>query len=618
MALNHTDPRTDLSFGRIAMPQPGITGVILNTLYHLPRGWLLLLLLLCLAAWWLLRWLARNGRLNMSFLRLMLPMLQRRNRTAIHPTGHISGATQRDRNATAPQKPLFTFVAPALPRRDGPSWLDTILESPNRLLEPAVRRHARGLIEANPGRCIERVLSLLNAPSPKQRSVAAELLASHLPRRAEKTWLALLEEEQAPQEVRVEAVQQLAATGGDRHESLWLQMLLRDGSPPAAHALVTLPRLEETTLQALRRVMRQSGETRERDEDLKQKMRSGQIACVLGAHGAIPAAEANTVLQGLPSNHREQVLISALHGVSQPWAVESLTQIALHGHAYPALQALLECDPAVISETVNQHLGGLDNAGRTRAIILKWLIEGEGDVELLQKLAAAGNDLARGALQLGRTQRWDPAQSSPDALLAAAQIVSLRLGYSQHSPDQIARAFRKAATGDGTEAMTSDHGDLQPLAEAYTNAEVYDAVQVALHTEDGMNALLGCLSRHADNRQYQEEMAFWSDKMPRETRLFLTQAMCVSESPTVREAVAARATDSYSIVRAAALRSLHARPLTRGTSALTPTPLDNVDLNETSEVTAETAAEEETVLEPSPQEEPLEVDELDNPVDEAA
>jgi hypothetical protein len=608
----------------IDMPRAGLYGKILAGLRPLSWSWLWLLLLLVLlgfAARFLFRWLARKGWLNMRFPGLTLPMRRRHHDRASVPDHSAPGATQRERNAVArTPKPTFTFTNPAPPRCDGSVWLDAILETPNRLLEPAIRRHARGLIEANPEKYSGKILPLLSANSHKQRLVAADLLAAHLPRRAEKTWLALLEEEQTPQEVRAEVVQLLADSGADRHEALWLQMLVRDGSPPAAHALVTLPRLEDTTVQALRHVMRQSVETRERDEDLKQKMRAGQIACILGAHGVIDAAEAKTVLQTVPSNHREQMLLSTLRGVSNPWAVERLTEIALHGHAYPALQALLECDPAIIAETVNRRQAGLDNAGRTRALILKWLIEGEGEMATLQQLAAAGNDLARGALQLGRTQRWDPAQVSPDALLAAAQIVSLRLGYSQHTPDQIARAFRKAATGDASEALTTNHGDLQPLAQAYTNAEVYDAVQVGMHTEDGMNSLLASLARHSDNPRYQEEMAFWSDKMPRETRLFLTQVLCSADSQTAREAIAGRAADPCSIVRAAALRSLHARPLPRAETPDTPSLQDSGAPDELFDRMEETEPQETTPVETDPQEEPSqeEGDATDPQVDLAA
>jgi hypothetical protein len=101
---------------------------------------------------------------------------------------------------------------------------------------------------------------------------------------------------------------------------------------------------------------------------------------------------------------------------------------------------------------------------------------------------------------------------------------------------------------------------LGPLAQAYANAEVYDAVQMAMHTDDGLNALLACLARRSNDPRYQEEMAFWCDKMPRETRLFLVQALCASDHPTARAAIAARAADPNPTVRVAALRSLHARP----------------------------------------------------------
>lgn len=522
--------------------------------------WLLWLILLFLVLW-LLWWAAHNRRLTMpNLLRLAVPFRRRRDSRRRGDT-HASEIAVSNRNAGGPPvKPLFTFDAKPLERREGPEWLDNILETPNRLLEPAVRRQTRGLVDANPIGCGEKILPLLAATSHKLRLAAAELLSQHLPGRSEKTLLALLKDEQTPPEVRSDAVQQLAATGSDRHESLWLQMLLRDGSPPAAHALAILPRLEDASCQALRHVLRQPAEeARDRDEELKRKLRAVQIACVLCAHDAIEADEAHTHLQAVPANHRDQAVVSALRGISRPWPVERLVHTALHGHAYPALQALMECDPMLVEQTLERHWEHLDSTERTRATILKWLILGEGEAETLQKLAGAGNDLASGALQLGRTQRWDPNQASPDALLAAAQIVSLRLGYSRHGQDQIAYAFRRAATGEGTDALPTASGELQPLAQAYANAEVYDAVQMAMHTEDGMSALLACLARRAEDRRYQEEMAFWCDKMPREPRLFLTQALCLSDSPTAKAALAARATDPTPTIRAAALRALHAR-----------------------------------------------------------
>ena len=352
---------------------------------------------------------------------------------------------------------------------------------------------------------------------------------THAPRHAEETLLGLLKDEHTGGDVRTDAAQMLAQAGGDRHERLWLQMLLRDGSPPAAHALARLPRLEDATAQALRHVLTTSGEPRETDGELKRHLRHAQIAAVLLAQGHFTRPESAPFFNALPANHGEPILVATLRGSQQPDAVECLIEIVLHGHAYPALQSLLDADPRLVRQILDPLCPTLDLAAQTRATILKWLLLGEGDEGTIQELAAAGNDLARGALQLGRMHRWQPAAIAPDALLAAAQIYSLRLGFSLHAHEDIAYAFRKAATDGEAHSLAALPPELQPLAHAYAHPEVYEAVQVAMHTEDGLPALLATLARHPENPAYRQEIAFWCDKMPHADRLLLTHALCAAE-----------------------------------------------------------------------------------------
>ena len=59
---------------------------------------------------------------------------------------------------------------------DSPNWLTHLLDNPPRLLEPAVRRHARAAIGATPSLDLDRIFSMLTASKPRTRLTAAELL----------------------------------------------------------------------------------------------------------------------------------------------------------------------------------------------------------------------------------------------------------------------------------------------------------------------------------------------------------------------------------------------------------------------------------------------------------
>ena len=463
-----------------------------------------------------------------------------------------------------PAAPEFSFIAPLLARRSAGEWLESVLDTPTRLLETSVRRQARAILDADPHACEAKTLALLQSLNMRLRVVGAELAARHAPRLAEETLLALLKEESVNAEVRADAVHLLAEIGGDRHERLWLQMLLRDGSAPAASMLARLPRLEEATIQALKHVLTETSEGRAPDTDLKRHLRNAHIACVLLAQGHFTRPDAAPFLNAVPANHGEPIVTATLRGSSQPEAIESLVEIVFQSHAYPALQALLEADPRRVRPIMALQEQHLDRTKQSRAIIAKWLLWGEGSEETIQQMATAGNDLARGALQLARMHRRDPAQLPPDALLAAVQIYSLRLGFSDHASGDIALAFRKAASDGETHSLALLPPELQPLAQAYAHPDVYDAVQFALHGDDGLPALLATLARHLENPQYRRELAFWHDKVEAEHRLLLLNALCsakeTSDEETTRTAIEALADDPTLLIRNLALRWLHAHP----------------------------------------------------------
>ncbi len=557
--------------------------------------WWLLGLLLLLLAWWALRRL-RAGEWTMNGLSFDLSRLlgprtgRRKDRERAEKPAGVSGTATRGMSSGPSAPPPFTFVPPTLIRRSGREWLESVLETP-RLLEPAVRRQARAVLDADPRACREKVLTLLAAPSPKVRLAAADLVASHAPRRAETTLLALLEDERAPTEVQTEAIQLLAAQGGDRHEALWVQRLARESAPAAACALASLVGLSEESVTTLRSALEKPARSEKESTDkLRNDLRAAQIACVLGAHGLLDPEAAQSYLARLPDNHRDQVVTTVLDGVPSLWAADRLVETALHGHAYPALQALLDCDPALVRTALTPRLEWLDAGERTRARTLQWLILGEGEEEMIRKQAEAGDTLASGALKLARTHRCDLTQAPPDALLAAAQILSLRLGYAPYPQEQVSALFHGAASGNPDRSLLTQMPELEPLAQVYTRPEVYDAVQVALYADDGLSALLAALARQTENRSYQQELGFWSDKTAGPTRLLLAHALSAGSEPTSQAALAFRAADPCPMVRAAVLRALHAHPYS-GETPESEAASERLDAEETAETEVEETPE---------------------------
>ena len=52
--------------------------------------------------------------------------------------------------ALPPVVPGFTFAPPLLQRLSGPDWLDSMLNTPARLLEPSARRQACAIRDTDP------------------------------------------------------------------------------------------------------------------------------------------------------------------------------------------------------------------------------------------------------------------------------------------------------------------------------------------------------------------------------------------------------------------------------------------------------------------------------------
>ena len=512
--------------------------------------WLLLLILLFL----LLRKLTKYWK---SKMRLRIPTLYRQQETTSETEAASSPKTADAHTGTA----AFVHAMACVTRCTGQEWLTLMFETPHRLLEPAVRRQARALRAADPLAADADILGLLDSPNLRLRSVGAMLTGTYAPRRAEEVLLGLLEDSLAAADVKAEVARELIALSGDRLEKYWLQMLLCDGSPNATRALIALPRLDEKTIQALRHVLDAPAQPKDADDALRAGLRSAYIACVLGVHSVIDSGAVDARLNALAVGSREQVVTTVLSGVSTDWAIRHLVEIALHGHGFPAFEALLNADPTSIRAELDKHDNSADIAVRTRMRILRWLLLGEGDTETVQKLAGAGNDLAVAAVRLERLHRREPATVVPEALLAASQILSLRLGYSRFSLEQIAAAFRKSSTGGQSTDQIPAPLELAALASAYNHPDVYDAVQSALLTDEGLPLLLAELARHSDRPQVIEELAFWSSKMPSETRQLLMAPLCASDNETARRAVAGRATDTCPVIRSAALRSLRSRPI---------------------------------------------------------
>ncbi len=473
------------------------------------RNWLWLLLLLLL-------WLLWAGRKKMASLFENWASLRRKNRE--QSTTHPSSAKKKTQFKHKIGSD-FVYKPPKLPRRSAASWLNHVGDNPNRLLEPAVKRHAQAVLSAQKRPELDKLTELLASPQAKIRLVAAELLLPFLPRRAEETLLAIVQEDKMHAETRAEAIQALSHHGGDRYERHWLQMLLKDGSLSAANALARLPIIEDQTTQTLNRILTSPQAVKKGfEQETKLKMLSAASAAVLATHGKIEAEDADEFVQNLPENHREQTLATLTKHAESEWTIKNWLDMALAGKGHSVLPSLMDADTAPIREYLDA-VPEDDPVVRTRALILRWFLLHEGDGDMVRQAASAGETLAMGAVTLDRLHRWNPNNTAPDVLLASLQVVSARLGYTAHSSEQIATAFRPA---EGEQA-DEDARDLKPLGEAYAHPAVHDAVQTALHTENGLSQILTALAQQTDNANCVDECRFWQDKSPDEARLILSQ-----------------------------------------------------------------------------------------------
>jgi D-alanyl-D-alanine carboxypeptidase (penicillin-binding protein 5/6) len=138
----------------------------------------------------------------------------------------------------------------------------------------------------------------------------------------------------------------------------------------------------------------------------------------------------------------------------------------------------------------------------------------------------------------------------PDALIAAARIVSVRMGFTDHDPEVVSSVFQAAAAGEAQ--LASAPPELQRLSAAYEDPAVREAVRGAMHTDTGLPTLIGALALHADLGAAAEELAFWSDKLPAGHRLLLVHALSGTDHPASAQALEALGHDPDPLVRAAA------------------------------------------------------------------
>ena len=232
-------------------------------------------------------------------------------------------------------------------------------------------------------------------------------------------------------------------------------------------------------------------------------------------------------------------------------------KLALSGNT-AAIRPLLTADPKMAHAALERLTETADAPTQARAAALRWLLFQEGDSDAIRRMAEAGEETARTALQMSLSHHANPAEEEPEALLATAQIVSLRLGFSHGPPEQIAALFRASASGEPDAALLAQNPELAPLARAYARPDVHQAAQNALQTPDGPEQLAAELTRRADHPVFQSEMAFWADKTDRAARLPLVRALSAieneSKTPEANSAISERIADSCPQVRRFALR----------------------------------------------------------------
>ena len=501
----------------------------------------------------LLLWLLYRKRAAMSRLRMLLAKRKTKNEGE-----NVSGTL-----VPAPKislAPSFVFNPSPFPRRSAPEWLNHTLETPTRLLEPAIRHHARAVLDAQPQVDASALLALLDAPQAKLRLAAAELLAKRHPTRAAETLRDLVDNPQNPADVRAESARILSDLNGDRDEPFWRQMLLREGVSFAAHALIAQPEMGNETADALQKALRSPALTASQD-DLRGISQRAAIACALAEHGRIAPEEAAEHLERLPQPQKEALITECLRDSRSEWGIHQLVENALHSKGTAALHSLLDTDPLRVRTALDACPPEPNSKNAARHETLRWLLFGEGDKARVQKMAELGDAFAGHALQSSAAHHENLTAMPQDVLFAAAQIVSLRLGYARHTQEDIGKMLRAASSEEANTDILTQNPELAPTVRAYADAQVHSAVQNALHSPHGPENLARELTRGKDDPAYQAEMAFWSDKTVRGTRLYLAHALQTGESEAAQNALAARTADACPQVRELALRSVRARAL---------------------------------------------------------
>ena len=446
---------------------------------------------------------------------------------------------------------LFPGLA-ALARGSAVEWLDALFANPPRLMEPHTRRRAAALLDARPNYDRTALLALLDSQPPNLQVPAAELLHPFAPQQAEAILTDIADDPQHLAFVRSEAFRVLSETGGNRHEVLFRQTVLREGFPAAALSLRRLPRLTDETQRALGQALKANGDSRHLD--LRGASQKVVIACILAEHGALPLTEAAEHIQTVPTAQRDALLTEILENPRSDWAVSQITEIALRGQSGGALESLLSADPEQVRAALETKRRTADGPTQARILALEWLLFQTGDGETVHKMAEEGDDTARNVRRLSLSHHADPAAAPPEVALAAAQIVSLRLGFGRCSAEMVAALFRTSASGEPDAETLAQNPELEPLARAYAHPAAHQAAQNALQSPDGPEILAAELVRGANHPACQSEMGFWADKTERGTRLPLVRALGAAQTEAARQIVAERAEDSCPQIRKIGLR----------------------------------------------------------------
>ncbi len=578
---------------------------------HQIPGWLwwMLLVLVVLTLLTNLRRIRTSLKVALPRFRALLPQWRYRmktkgfpwNRTQSAPLSPAETPVERPAKKTqsnAPEIPPLLYDAEPPSRCASLDWLGKLASTPPRLLESSVIRHARAVLDCAQPSHAATLLPLLQAPTAKIRTSAATLLIPYAPRKSEEVLLAAMQDEKSGADLRAECAATLARQTGDRHEKTWVQLLLGDGFLPAATALATLPWLDDNTTRALKHVLEQDRQLQTDSEVvLRTNTRDTAIAGVLALHGHIDGEILDAKLHELPARQRENIISALFLESDHPLALKHALHAVLHSKSGYAIPALMRAKPSSIKDLLDAAEERADAAEKTRIMIVRWLLFKQGDSERVQKLAAAGNDLAVAASAIAQHSHWQPESQEANVLTAAARIVSLRLGYGDYSSEEISRAFRRASAEEDATGPELPAG-LQELSQAYQHPEVYTAVQSALRSEDGIEQIVMALAKQHSSRMAMQESLFWSDKLSREFRIAHIAELASETGDEPRTAVMARSADADSYIRLAAHRALSGMPETllevdagtpQQSEDLVPEVINQPDIDERSEIINEAA-----------------------------